>query len=345
MTYKNFFDFIFGLADLLCESTETEEYAFFLLCVHKIVADENNMMKTPFIKSFSFKSEEDKINYETKESMAKQFNINLNQLEIKNKIVTPLNLTVNIINQSSQKKGVSFKTSPRAGSKKKRITKVPKTTKESDGVVSLLSLKQKHTFEDEKERLSLSNKSFVKDSNQTNMASSETEQMVNLTDPSADSKNVNNLQETEGKSHDIKDNQSISDLKENGQGLLKNLIRRNSENNNSDIILKERKHQPSRRSSESNKSHDMRYFHEMNDVEHRSRIRAAKPKYMEKAMLIKNPEPVTLEKVILHQMRHSHSTVSGDYPRSYVHLSGFIEMGIVNTDDIYGQKPMYSMNK
>jgi hypothetical protein len=87
---------------------------------------------------------------------------------------------------------------------------------------------------------------------------------------------------------------------------------------------------------------DMSYFHKRNNAEHKSRVMTAKPKYMDKTLQSKPQKPMTLEKVILHQMRHSHSAVSGDYPKSYVHLSGFIEMGIVNTDDIYGQKRIRS---
>lgn len=43
-------------------------------------------------------------------------------------------------------------------------------------------------------------------------------------------------------------------------------------------------------------------------------------------------QATTLEKVILHQVRN---TVGTSYPKSYIHLCGFIEMGIVSPDYVY----------
>ncbi|KAL9654432.1 hypothetical protein ABK040_010455 [Willaertia magna] len=65
-------------------------------------------------------------------------------------------------------------------------------------------------------------------------------------------------------------------------------------------------------------------------------LNGVKSKYLEDSVNKKPRSDMTLEKVILHQMRHTHTLKK--YPVSYVHLCGFLELGVVGAEDIYGEQ-------
>src|SRR5688572_12995352 len=73
MDYQSFFDALFELADVWCESIDPMEYSFFILCVHKHASEESNRTKNPFIKPYIYQNKEDMTKVEMKMAVECKF--------------------------------------------------------------------------------------------------------------------------------------------------------------------------------------------------------------------------------------------------------------------------------
>jgi hypothetical protein len=298
------------LADVWCETVEASEYSFFLLSVHKKLADETNKTKTPFMKPYIYQSKEEMIKLETKMSVEKRFKHAVEEEELKPE--TP---------KEEKRKGVSFKS---ASAKKKKHA--PHVMKRSN------TEKDMRTTKDLEKLPAISTHPFinatvtVKEEENIAKSTNTPEDQSDVKENIEEEGNISNIAYETHRSESRKRTGSISSLSSQPHVSFRG-SRGRAQSSRATLTL-----------VDTGSFRDMNYFHRKNNAEHKARVKTAKPKYMDKAMQMKPLGPMTLEKVILHQMRHSHSTVNGDFPKSYVHLSGFIEMGIVNTDDIYGQK-------
>jgi hypothetical protein len=76
----------------------------------------------------------------------------------------------------------------------------------------------------------------------------------------------------------------------------------------------------------------IKMLHSYENNEQKKRLKSVQSKYLAGKSI--PPTKPTLEKVILNQVRN---TFNGNYPKSYVHLCGFIEQGIVRADEVYGE--------
>ncbi|KAL0479480.1 hypothetical protein AKO1_007660 [Acrasis kona] len=309
-----FFDSIFNLSDCFCESWDTSEVSSFVVAVHKTIADVSNKTKAPICKQFHFYNKDSKKHYEAMSTLESVLGGDTSTDPSKSP-------------NSARKKGVSFKSSPRS---KPNVSE--KHNKQANSVTTIESFGSEKDSEEILNLLNISQQRKRPSSASSGRKSREEEKMLSpVTSAIVKSKDLLDL-----KTEDVEEIVTPTLEVE----PLKRLSRPGSASSiSSGVPLVSFGGAQNKKSVININTKGMDYFHKRNNAEHMSRVHTAKPKYMEKAMQKKLPGPVTLEKVILHQMRHSHSSINGEFPKSYVHLSGFIEKGIVNTEDIYGQIP------